>query len=118
MADRDIRGRFQKGHQLTPNAGRPQNEKYLETRAAVMGILQDEITLDDWRAIVAKQVQQAKNGHWRAVRFLADYTLGAPPEAAPHDADKTIIILGWSNQPQRHEPIIRLEDDTDAASGE
>jgi hypothetical protein len=118
MGDRDIRGRFQKGHQLTPNAGRPQNEKYLETRAAVMGILQDEITLDDWRDIVKKQVAQAKNGHWRSVRFLADYVLGAPPEAAPRDTEKQIIILGWATQPHPYEPIIRLEDATDVASGE
>ena len=72
---RDEKGRFVKGVSGNPK-GRPAREIEESYRA----ILLDEVTPDDWRAIVRKAKEQAKRGDISARKFIADYIIGPPVE--------------------------------------
>ena len=90
---RDSNGRFVKGHTGNPN-GRPKKareERYLEiTRTAC--------TFKDWRVIIAKAVEQAKEGDSQARKWLSDYLLGPPAQrhelAGEGGSQLTIRVLG------------------------
>jgi len=90
MADRDKNGKFIKGHQVSTGnkGGRPpraREEQYNK-------IMMTACTFEDWEAIVATAVQQAKQGDQRAREWLCDYLVGkAPQTVALHHsmADET-----------------------------
>src|SRR4051812_10908400 len=73
---RDGNGRFGPGNPGGP--GRPRRAVEREYLAA----LTDAVTLDDWRAVCAKAVEQARAGDRYARAWLAGYLLGSDdPEA-------------------------------------
>jgi hypothetical protein len=62
---------FQKGQSGNPG-GRPKGQaKYLDS-------LYRLVKTKDWRAIVERAIQQAKNGDKTARQWLSDYILGKP----------------------------------------
>jgi hypothetical protein len=66
-------GTFAAGNPGGP--GRPRRA----TEQAYLTALSDTLTLEEWRAIVARAVQDAKNGDGKAREWLAQYALGAEP---------------------------------------
>ncbi len=83
--DRDINGRFLKGHSgMGGRPSRPKEEKYYY-------ILMTACTDKDWKSIVSKAVEQAKRGDAVARKWLTDYLIGPPIERRE--------ITGADNQP-------------------
>jgi len=77
MDMRDIKGRFADGHSGGP--GRPRRQIEREClRATLAGC-----SLEDWEAIVAKAVTDAKAGDAKAREWLGKYLLGIPETVAP-----------------------------------
>lgn len=75
MVGRDNKGRFKKG-EYSGGPGRPkksQEDQYFD-------IMLSACTVDDWRAICVKAVEQAKRGNPVARKWLSDYIIGPPVE--------------------------------------
>lgn len=70
VSERDERGRFAAGNPGGP--GRPRRAVELEYLAA----LGDELTLDSWREIVRRAVEDAKAGEPKAREWVTKYALG------------------------------------------
>ncbi len=49
-------------------------------------------TAEDWQAIVAKAVEQAKRGDSVARKFLADYLIGPPVEHKDVQGDLRVLV--------------------------
>ena len=74
MALRDAKGKFVKGHPgMGGRPSKPKEEMYYR-------ILMTACSADDWAAIVAKAVDQAKRGDATARKWIADYLVGPPIE--------------------------------------
>ena len=85
MADRGPDGKFLPGHRASVGnrGGRPRRsteEKYLRA-------LSDSVSLDDWRAIALRAVEQAMAGDKDARAWLGNYLIGKPTEYQVIDAD-------------------------------
>jgi hypothetical protein len=83
VADRGPDGKFLPGNRASRNGGRPRRsteEKYLKA-------LSDSVTLDDWRAIALRAVEQARSGDDKARTWLGNYLIGKPTEYRVIDAD-------------------------------
>lgn len=75
-AARDNRGRFKKGGPGGP--GRLPRARELE----YLDVTVSAVSLDDWKAIIHKAVDQARRGDSVARKFLADYVMGTPEQRA------------------------------------
>ncbi len=92
---RDIKGRFVKGNAAGKgnNGGRPKAyaADYLEE-------FKGEVSMAQWRGIVAKAVDQALNGEHRARTFIASYILGQPVQQVVADVsgtrDRLLKVMG------------------------
>ena len=73
MADRDGRGRFQKGHALA-GPGRPYERREREYLKAMVEV----VTENHWRGITIRAWQDALKGDRHARAWLSDYILGKP----------------------------------------
>jgi hypothetical protein len=73
MATRNPDGTFAPGNPGGP--GRHKREKEREYLRA----LTEAVTLEDWRAVAAKAVEQAKGGDHRAREWLSRYLVGDEP---------------------------------------
>lgn len=73
QGERDERGRFVVGNPGGP--GRPARAVEL----TYLRGLSDELTLDDWRAVVRKAIEQAKAGDAQARAWVTRYALGQEP---------------------------------------
>lgn len=71
-------GRNADGTFATGNAGGPGRPKRA-TEAAYFRALADTVTLDDWREIARRAVDDAKAGDGKAREWLSRYTLGLEP---------------------------------------
>ena len=91
---------FQKGKSGNP-AGRPKR-KVEDTYFATM---QANVSQEDWAAIVAKTVSQAKEGNGFARQWLSDNLMGKPVQR--------IEASGPEGGPMQTEIIIRYADDSD-----
>jgi len=80
MATRDQRGRFVKGNSGGP--GRPTRRAEEEYLVA----LTDAVTLADWKKIVIKAVEDAKEGDHQARQWIGRYLIG---DAQP---DEVVIV--------------------------
>lgn len=85
MVYRDNRGRFLPGGPGGP--GRPSRVVERAYLDATIG----SVSLEDWSAIVARAVEQARDGDDRARAFLAKYLLPAPG-AAPDEPSAEIVF--------------------------
>ena len=78
MADRDVKGRFVKGHKVpSKGAGRPpraREQRYND-------IMMTTCSFKAWKSIVAKAVEQALEGNYRARQGLSEYLLGKPTQS-------------------------------------
>ena len=87
MADRNTNGTFATGNPGGP--GRPRRTVERE----YLGAMLDAISLDDWRTIIGKAVEDAKSGNSKARDWLARYVLGPEPlkpsEMAADEQDLT-----------------------------
>jgi hypothetical protein len=83
VAERGPDGKFLPGNKAARNGGRPRRsteEKYLKA-------LSDSVSLDDWKAIALKAVEQARAGDKDARTWLGNYLIGKPTEYQVIDAD-------------------------------
>jgi hypothetical protein len=85
VAGRDKNGRFTKGNKaaIGNKGGRPRRateERYLIELTKV-------VTLKEWRVIIKKVAEKAKQGDMAAFRLLAEYVIGKPTQYI--DADVT-----------------------------
>jgi len=81
-------GQFSKGNGGGP--GRPRRA----IEADYLKALTTSVALDDWRAVVARAVEDAKNGDPRARDWLSRYLVGSEPIAAePEQEQSSIVIL-------------------------
>jgi hypothetical protein len=79
--------RFQPGNPGGPGRPkRPVEEKYLKK-------LSTAVTLNDWKAIVQKAVEQAKDGDDKARAWLSDHLIGKPTQRVEHSGDMTIGLI-------------------------
>lgn len=75
-AARDNKGRFKKGGPGGPGrAPRARELEYLDVTVSA-------VSMDDWKAIIHKAVDQARRGDSVARKFLADYLMGTPEQRA------------------------------------
>jgi len=88
MDGREENGRFKKGHTGNPNgrAPRGREERYYE-------ILKQSVSIDDWKQIITKAVDQAKRGDAVARKWLADYLIGPPVEPIDITNRGTLKVL-------------------------
>ena len=70
MSDRNSRGQFIKGNRA--GTGRPTRAVELD----YLRTLSDTITLDDWRGICSKAVEDAKSGNSKARDWVTKYVMG------------------------------------------
>ena len=96
--ERDEKGHFIKGNGGGPGRPkRPKEEKYWR-------ILLTSVSTDDWRAIVAKAVEQAKRGDSIARKWLADYLIGPPverKEVTGADGSALLIQVMYDDYPNQ-----------------
>jgi hypothetical protein len=71
--ERDETGKFAPGNSGGP--GRPRRA----TERAYLLAFSDALTLEDWRAIVGRAVEDAKSGDAKSREWLSRYALGAEP---------------------------------------
>ncbi len=64
------------------------------TESDYMGALLENVTLDDWRDVVAGALQAAKGGDPAARAWLAQYLVGKPETKAP--SALTVVVQQWS----------------------
>ena len=70
---RDSKGRFVKGA-----SGNPQGRLPKQVEQTYLQVSENVCSLDVWREIVMKAVEQAKRGDARARQWLSDYLIGKP----------------------------------------
>jgi hypothetical protein len=70
---REQNGKWAKGNSGNPK-GRPKKPREVRYHEITL----TTCTFDDWQAIVAKAVEQAKRGDAVARKWLADYLVGVP----------------------------------------
>jgi hypothetical protein len=73
MVERGEKGQLKKGSVLNPK-GRPKKSREIRYHEITL----NTCSFDDWQAIVAKAVEQAKRGDAVARKWLADYLVGVP----------------------------------------
>ena len=73
---RDEHGRYARGNSGGP--GRPK----ARTEEQYLAVVSDTVSLDDWRAVIERAVDQARAGDYRARQWLANYLIGRPKERA------------------------------------
>lgn len=84
---RDGNGKFAKGNPGGP--GRPPKEREVK----FYDITLSAVSLDDWKLIVKKAVDQAKRGDGVARKWLADYLIGEPEKNVNLKTDVIDVML-------------------------
>lgn len=114
---RDNRGRIVAGSGPNNPNGKPTGRRdtiTAERRDAVLAVLHEEVSLEDWRDIVRAQVAKAKEGQWRSVEWLSKYILGAPPEYDQRIAQQVIVELFGLTASNGQEPdVVTIEPEND-----
>ena len=86
MAERDNKGRFLPGNKASPGRAKRAIEVDFHN------ILLDAVSATDWTKIVAKAVKDAIAGDKYAREFVANYTIGKPPQILElRAADATLL---------------------------
>ena len=88
MAERDEHGRFKKG-EYKGGPGRPTKEREIKFYEVTLS----SVSLDDWKVIVKKAVDQAKSGDGVARKWLADYLIGEPEKNVNLKTDIIEVLL-------------------------
>lgn len=70
---RDDNGRFVKG-----TSGNPKGRTKRQVEDTYLQAFRDSVSPDDWGAIIARAVSDAKKGDAVARKFIADYLIGQP----------------------------------------
>ncbi len=84
---RDGNGKFAKGNPGGP--GRPKKER--ETKFYEVTLT--AVSIEDWKVIVKKAVDQAKRGDGVARKWLADYLIGEPEKNVNLKSDIIEVLL-------------------------
>lgn len=74
MIERDNKGRFTKGG--IPGPGRPKRAVMVDFH----NILIDAVKPEYWEGIIKRAIQDALKGDTYARKFIAEYTIGRPPQ--------------------------------------
>ena len=72
-----------------------------------MEIMLTAVTFKDWREIVKKAAEQAKEGDAQARKFLADYIIGTPPQRHEHsgrDGDDLVFRVVYETDDTDNNP--------------
>ena len=77
---------FKKGESGNPK-GRPKRKD-----TTYYAAIKEAVTIDDWKIVMTKALEQAKNGDTAARTFLASYLLGNPENYLTIDMVQDIII--------------------------
>jgi hypothetical protein len=87
---RDEKGHFVKGHEkIGGRKTRKVEEDYL-------ALFRSSVSPEDWGAIIARAVSDAKRGDGVARKFIADYMIGVPVQKI--DAKVTgDIVVDWGS---------------------
>jgi hypothetical protein len=88
---------------------RSTNEKFLK-------LTFDTVKDDDWREIIEKAVEQAKQGNPTARQWLSNYTIGIPRQMPQEDEERETKIIIVNNFP-RPEPV-ETKNPVDVVDGE
>jgi len=75
MAERKKDGKFAKGNSISVGHGRPPRQTEDDYMAVVLGA----VSLDDWKQIVSKAVEDAKSGDVQARKWIASLVIGDKP---------------------------------------
>ena len=97
----DENGKFKKGNPGGP--GRPKRER----EVTYYHILEMAVSENDWKAICAKAVYQAKRGDAVARKWIADYLIGAPIQRTEYsgaEGGPLEIVVRYVNKPDADEP--------------
>ena len=78
MAQRKKSGQFAKGNTISIGHGRPPRQTEDDYFAVVIG----SVSLDDWKAVVNRAVDDAKNGDRDARKWLTSLLIGDKPSIA------------------------------------
>jgi hypothetical protein len=79
VAERDISGRFVSGHAKV--GGRAKGSGTID----YIAILREECSSAQWRAIIARALEQARRGDNAARRWVSEYLIGKPVETINAD---------------------------------
>jgi|ERR1017187_271567 hypothetical protein len=84
MDGRDSAGKFAAGNTLGP--GRPARQ----TERSYVKVMMQNCSLEDWAAIVARAVADAKNGDGSARQWIGRFICGCPNKSTPTFQDLEI----------------------------
>jgi hypothetical protein len=90
MDGRDSAGKFAAGNTLGP--GRPARQ----TERSYVKVMMQNCSLEDWAAIVARAVADARSGDGVARQWLARYLCGNPDKSAPSPLELEIAAAAGS----------------------
>ncbi len=105
-SERDQLGRFVRGNRGGP--GRPKGTR----NPAYQLVLEEVVSLDEWRQILERVKSNALYGNEDAIKFLAPYLLGRPSPGAPLEREADDVhSLGPALAPsQLSSAMIKLLD--------
>ena len=99
MGNRNNKGQFIKGHQVSKGKGRPKRsteEKYLKWMSA-------RVKKADWNTITDTAIARAKAGDNVARQWLSDYLIGKPHQQLQVDVISDLnIVLVWPEDADDH----------------
>lgn len=78
MAERKKDGKFAKGNKISVGHGRPPRQTEQDYMAVVIGA----VSLDDWKSIVKRAVEDAKSGDVQSRKWLTSLLIGKKPDIA------------------------------------
>jgi len=106
VADRQANGRFATGNQAAKGnkGGRPKRA----TEEAYLRAFSEACPTDKWLQVLDKTVKEALSGEAWAVRFLADYLAGKPPETLDLLLSEGVLV----EVTERIRVPVECEDDT------
>jgi hypothetical protein len=87
MTLRDEKGRFVKGHNI-PGPGRPSRD--IET--SFINVLTDVCSMDKWKKICNRAVNDAIKGDAKARDFVASYLIGKPRQVLELQSAETVLL--------------------------
>lgn len=93
VAGRNEKGQFTKGNPGGP--GRPRREVEARNLQLFWATVSDE----DWQAVVAAMIKQAKRGNVAAAQWLGNYHMGKPQDSVDitSNGDKLNFNVKWGD---------------------
>jgi hypothetical protein len=112
---------FQKGNHEQAKRKHPGRHKRAFEEKFI-GILRSSVSADDWQQVVAKALDQARNGDTKAREWLSNWMQGKVPDRIEHSGPEgepvAIEIVDYENWALEHRPAMDSEaEGSDSDSG-